>query len=411
MAKKIECCRVCKNTNLVLVLDLGEQYLTGTFPKRKDLSLTKGPLRLVKCHGKNDCCGLLQLEHSYDTGEMYGDNYGYRSGLNSSMVNHLNDKVNKILDMVNLENDDLVVDIGSNDGTTLGFYPDNLILVGIDPTANKFKKYYKSHIKIHANFFSSNLIEDKYSKKAKVITSFSMFYDLEDPVDFARHISKVLDHNGIWIFEQSYLPLMLKKNSYDTVCHEHIEYYGLSQIQWIFNKSGLKVLDVEFNNINGGSFSVTACLDSCDNYTPSKNVYECLKSEIKEGLSDLKPYQDFAKNTKQSYFELRQFIDKNTERGKKIFALGASTKGNVILQYCNINNQDVKGIGEINLEKLDCFSPGSWIKIMNEDDVLASNPDYLIVLPWHFRDFFINSSKFKGCKLVFPLPELKVVKI
>jgi len=293
--KKIECCRVCKNTNLVSVLDLGEQFLTGTFPEIKDLSLTKGPLRLVKCHGESDCCGLLQLEHSYDADEMYGENYGYRSGLNSSMVSHLNAKVNRILDIVNLKSDDLVIDIGSNDGTTLGFYPDDLTLVGVDPTAGKFKKHYKSHVNFHADFFSSNLIESKYSKKAKVVTSFSMLYDLENPVSFVKQISKILDYDGIWVFEQSYLPLMLEKNSYDTVCHEHIEYYGLYQIQWILRKVGLKILDVELNDINGGSFSVTACLDSCNSYAPSQSVNDCLKNEIKEGLDGLRPYEEFAK--------------------------------------------------------------------------------------------------------------------
>jgi len=411
MIKKIECCRVCKNTNLVSVLDLGEQFLTGTFPEIKDLSLTKGPLRLVKCHGESDCCGLLQLEHSYDADEMYGENYGYRSGLNSSMVSHLNAKVNRILDIVNLKSDDLVIDIGSNDGTTLGFYPDDLTLVGVDPTAGKFKKHYKSHVNFHADFFSSNLIESKYSKKAKVVTSFSMLYDLENPVSFVKQISKILDYDGIWVFEQSYLPLMLEKNSYDTVCHEHIEYYGLYQIQWILRKVGLKVLDVELNDINGGSFSVTACLDSCNSYAPSQSVNDCLKNEIKEGLDGLRPYEEFAKNTKKSRLNLRGFIDKNIEKGKKIYALGASTKGNVILQYCNTNDQDIKGIGEVNPEKFGCFSPGSWVKIMDEDKVLASNPDYLIVLPWHFRNFFLNSPKFKGHTLVFPLPELEIIKV
>ncbi len=411
MVKKIERCRVCKNSNLIPVLDLGEQYLTGTFPKIKDLLLTKGPLRLVKCHGEDDCCGLLQLEHSYDADEMYGENYGYRSGLNSSMVNHLHNKVEKILSIINLKENDLVIDIGSNDGTTLGFYPDSLTLIGVDPTANKFKEFYKPHVNFHADFFSSNLIKNNYSKKAKVITSFSMLYDLEDPMSFVKQISQILAHDGIWVFEQSYLPLMLRQNSFDTVCHEHIEYYGLHQIKWILEKSGLKILDVELNDINGGSFSVTACLEDCDTYVRSKNVDDYLEDEVKSGLMGIEPYKEFARSTEQALLNMRNFIDNNISEGKKIYALGASTKGNVFLQYCGITDDEVEAIGEVNPEKFGCFSPGSWIKIMDENEVLASNPDYLIVLPWHFRNFFLDSPKFKGHTLVFPLPELEIIKV
>jgi len=411
MVNKIECCRVCKNSNLIPVLDLGEQYLTGTFPKTKDLSLTKGPLRLVMCHGKDDCCGLLQLEHSYDTGEMYGENYGYRSGINPTMVSHLHSKVKKILSIVDLRKSDLVVDIGSNDGTTLGFYPDNLELVGVDPTAGKFKKYYKPHVNFHADFFSSDYIENEYSKKAKVITSFSMLYDLEDPMSFVGQIAQILDNDGIWVFEQSYLPLMLKQNSFDTVCHEHIEYYGLHQIKWILEKSGLKILDVELNDVNGGSFSVVACLVECNNYVCSKSVNDYLEDEAKSGLMGLEPYEEFARNAERVRLDMRNFVDKSKSEGKKIYALGASTKGNVFLQYCNITGDEVEAIGEVNSEKFGCFTPGSWIKIMDEDQILASNPDYLIILPWHFRDFFLNTPKFKGHTLVFQLPELEILKI
>ncbi|MBI3633461.1 MAG: methyltransferase, partial [Candidatus Vogelbacteria bacterium] len=233
MIKKVSKCRVCGNPELVLVVDLGEQYLTGVFPKvNNEANLTKGPLRLVKCHGDEHCCGLLQLEHSYDLGEMYGENYGYRSGLNSSMVSHLHNKVRQIQSRVKLQQGDLVVDIGSNDGTTLSAYPKDLQLVGIDPTGAKFSAYYPSHVSLIPDFFSAEVLTKHLpGKKAKVVTSFSMFYDLESPVDFARQVASVLDAvDGIWVFEQSYMPLMLERNSYDTICHEHLEYYGLEQI-------------------------------------------------------------------------------------------------------------------------------------------------------------------------------------
>jgi len=260
---KTEKCRICGNANLVPIADLGVQFLTGVFPKQVEENITQGPLRLVKCHGNENVCGLLQLEHSYDLGEMYGRNYGYRSGLNPSMVRHLENKVARIVQMVSLHNGDLVVDIGSNDGTTLNAFPPDLRLLGVDPTGDKFRHFYRSHVDLIVDFFSADLVADACTgQKAKVVTSFSMFYDLESPVDFAKDIAKTLAPDGIWVFEQSYMPLMLEKGAYDTICHEHLEYYGLRQIVWIAECAGLKVIDVEFNDINGGSFSVVAALQS-----------------------------------------------------------------------------------------------------------------------------------------------------
>ena len=245
MIRKINKCRICGNDELVPVVDLGEQYLTGVFPRQDEInSITKGPLRLVKCHGSIDSCGLLQLEHSYELGEMYGDNYGYRSGLNKSMVSHLQNKVNNILGVVDLNPGDLVIDIGSNDGTTLSAFSSNLQLVGVDPTGEKFKEYYPEHIELISDFFSDNLIRASYPKQnAKVITSFSMFYDLESPQEFVDQISNILDpKQGVWVFEQSYMPLMLERKSYDTICHEHLEYYSLQQIIWLLDRAGLKII-------------------------------------------------------------------------------------------------------------------------------------------------------------------------
>src|SRR6266436_2128889 len=191
MLKKIQNCRICGNSELIPVVDLGQQYLTGVFPRgNAENALTKGPLRLIKCHGGDEVCGLLQLEHSFDPDEMYGENYGYRSGLNASMVRHLQEKVSRIRSAVNLRPGDLVVDIGSNDGTTLRAYPHDLLLVGIDPTGEKFRRYYHSHLNLIPDFFSSELLTRTFpGRRAKVVTSFSMFYDLENPLEFAREVA------------------------------------------------------------------------------------------------------------------------------------------------------------------------------------------------------------------------------
>lgn len=412
MYKKIGKCRICNNQNLACVLDLGEQVLTGVFPSSKDMRVTSGPLRLVKCVGAESVCGLLQLEHSYDLGEMYGDNYGYRSGLNPSMVSHLYSKVQKILGRIELKKNDLIIDIGSNDSTALQAYPvSDLNLVGIDPTGIKFHRYYPSHIQLIPDFFSSALIKKQFpEKKAKVVTSFSMFYDLEDPMSFMQQVFDVLDDDGIWVFEQSYMPTMLAMNSYDTVCHEHLEFYSLHQIKWMTDRIGFKILDVEFNDVNGGSFSVTVSKAQGDK-SVTESVQKILDSEDVLKLKTLTPYHEFASRVSQTRANLLNFLRKASNDNKTVAVLGASTKGNVLLQYCNLTENEISFVGEVNPEKFGCYTPGSRIPIISEKELLKKRPDYLIVLPWHFRQFFINNKNFSGMTLVFPLPNLDFVKV
>ncbi|MDP1871612.1 MAG: class I SAM-dependent methyltransferase [Gallionella sp.] len=412
MYKKVEKCRICGGTNLVRVLDLGEQMLTGVFPREKSGNVTVGPLHLVKCMGGDDACGLLQMEHSYDLGEMYGENYGYRSGLNASMVEHLNDKVKRILNLVELHNGDLVIDIGSNDSTTLQAYPPSgPVLVGVDPTGVKFHSYYPPHIQLIPDFFSSALVKERFpGQKAKVVTSFSMFYDLEDPMGFMRQVYDVLTDDGVWVFEQSYMPTMLDTNSYDTVCHEHLEFYALRQIKWMADRVGFKILDVEFNGINGGSFSVTVAKSHGDS-TVAPAVQKILDDETAKGLDTLLPYQEFAERVVQTKRDLLKFIETAHAEGKTVAVLGASTKGNVLLQYCRLTTKEVEYVGEVNPEKFGCYTPGTWIPIIPEQELLANKPDYMIVLPWHFKKFFITNKNLSGMNLVFPLPEVEVVKI
>lgn len=380
--------------------------LTGVFPRRKDATVTTGPLRLVKCVG-DDVCGLLQLGHSYDLEEMYGENYGYRSGLNASMVAHLHGKVKKICETVKLSMGDLVVDIGSNDSTALRAYSADLTLVGIDPTGIKFRSYYPPHIHLIPDFFSASVLNQNFpGKKAKVVTSFSMFYDLEDPISFMREVYEILADDGIWVFEQSYMPAMIKTNSFDTICHEHLEFYALRQIDWMAKRVGFGILDVEFNNVNGGSFSVTVSKARGASAPPS--VQQILEEERQAGFDTLEPHRAFAERAVKSKHNLLQFIRDTQATGKTIAALGASTKGNVLLQYYGLTKEDIPYIGEVNSDKFGSYTPGTWIPIIPETELLAMKPDYLIVLPWHFRKFFEENTKYSNYTLVFPLPELHV---
>jgi NDP-4-keto-2,6-dideoxyhexose 3-C-methyltransferase len=409
---RIERCRICGNTELVEVLDLGIQALTGVFPRTRDEPVTRGPLKLVKCTGGGRACGLLQLEHSYDGSEMYGQNYGYRSGLNPSMVSHLQQKVSKILQWVTPARGDLILDIGSNDGTTLRAYPPGPYeLVGIDPTGAKFREFYPAHVTLIPDFFSAQKVQDRFgAKKAGIITSFSMFYDLEDPQSFVRDIAEVLDENGVWVFEQSYMPTMLERNSYDTVCHEHLEYYALRQIQWLAQSAGLVLLDVELNDINGGSFSIVAGKRG-GRFQPTPAVAALAAREAELQLETLEPYRQFAARTRQCREGLLDFLRRGGSSGRRVCGLGASTKGNVILQYCGIDERILPKIGEVNADKFGCVTPGSHIPIVSQDALLAEKPDYLLVLPWHFRAFFEGSEKLSGRRLVFPLPEVETVVV
>jgi hypothetical protein len=407
--KEVTDCRLCRGTNLVDVLDLGEQALTGIFPKSAAEIVPSGPLRLCKC----ETCHLVQLRHNYDLSRLYGDSYGYRSGLNQSMVQHLQRKVERIRKTVELSAGDLVVDIGSNDSTLLQAYPNSLTLVGVDPSGPKFKHFYPPHIRLIPDFFSARLVRQAFpGRRAKVITSIAMFYDLERPQSFVDEIAGLLDAQGVWVFEQSYLPLMLETNSYDTACHEHLEYYSLHQIKRITDQAGLKIVDIEFNDINGGSFSVMAAGREARYAEATDLIASTLANENRLELSKTETYLRFARTAAEHREHLMRFLGKLKAEGKKVVGYGASTKGNVLIQYCGLDSGVVSCIAEVNQDKFGAYTPGSKIPIVSESDARAMSPDYFIVFPWHFRVGILRREQTflgSGGKFIFPLPSIDVV--
>ena len=403
-------CRISGSPNLTTVLDLGVQSLTGIFPRTVDAPITSGPLQLVWCPDS----GLLQLRHSYDLSEMYGDNYGYRSSLNLSMVNHLNNKVSRLMEIVKPISGDLVLDIGSNDATLLQSYKvSGLKRVGIDPTGLKFQHFYTNGVELIPEFFSSKAFCARYpTQRPKIITSIAMFYDLEDPNGFVSEIADILSNDGIWHFEQSYLPSMLESNAYDTVCHEHLEYYTLGVVSNLLNSCGMRILDVEINTINGGSFAVTATKHGNNYKANDAQVQKILKAENELKLNTLEPFHRFRERVFGLRDELVELIRKLNREGKTVLGYGASTKGNVLLQFCGFTDKDIRSIVEVNPDKFGCFTPGSGIPIISEAEGRALKPDYYLVLPWHFKSAILNRERAfinDGGKMIFPLPTLEVV--
>ncbi len=407
--RRITECRIGGGSDLVTVLNLGEQTLTGVFPKDPNQAITRGPLELV-WSPKSD---LLQLAHTYDSGEMYGDNYGYRSGLNQSMVDHLTRKIRHLERLADLKPGATVLDIGSNDCTSLKAYQTSALKrIGIDPTGRKFAQYYPDDVKLVPDFFSAPNFWSVSKEPASIVTSIAMFYDLDDPISFAQQIEKVLAPNGIWHFEQSYMPSMLRLCSYDTICHEHLEYYSLAAVVRILDAADMKVVDVQMNAVNGGSFAVTAAKKGSA-VRPNRPVIDwLLEQEDRMGLRTPKPYRDFEERVYRHRDDLVRLINSLVGDGKTVLGYGASTKGNVVLQFCGLTAKQIPAIAEVNPEKFGAFTPGTNIPIVSEAEARAMKPDYFLVLPWHFKDGIVRREAEyinQGGKMIFPFPEIEII--
>jgi hypothetical protein len=410
MTREITECRVSGSRNLVPVINLGRQKLTGVFPRERGATLTEGPLELVWCPDS----GLLQLHHSYDLDEMYGLNYGYRSGLNQSMVRHLSAKVRQLERLRPLTSGDWVIDIGSNDATTLKAYTKaGIRRVGIDPTGAKFKSHYPEGIDLIPDFFSAQAFRAKYGDaRASIVTSIAMFYDLEAPLEFIRQVADILADDGIWHFEQSYMPSMLRMNSYDTICHEHLEYYALGPVKAMLERSGLVLVDVQMNAVNGGSFAVTAAKPGSKRKSNDTIIEWLLGQEERMGLLTPRPFRQFEERVFEHRANLVRLVKSLNSDGKRILGYGASTKGNVLLQFCGFTEADIPAIAEVNPEKFGCFTPGTEIPIVSEAEAKRMRPDYFLVLPWHFKDGIVAREEeylAQGGKMIFPLPEIEIV--
>jgi NDP-4-keto-2,6-dideoxyhexose 3-C-methyltransferase len=399
---RVTSCKICKNNQFTSIIDLGKQSYTGIFVKPGE-EVNKVPLELVSCNS----CGLVQIGHDFELEIMYGDGYGYRSSQNNWMIQHLQSAVAEM--SKDLQANDLVVEIGSNDATSLSFFPNECRRIGVDPSAESLRNFYPDNTDLIVDFFSDSIVKKILTEqgKAKLIMSFAMFYDLPDPIEFAKNVSTLLSEDGLWVFEQSYLLSMLNSGAFDTICHEHLEYYTLYDIERILSAADMKVVDVSLNDSNGGSFRITATHNINNSKSISERVFQIRENEQNNYNENL--VHDFLDKVKKCRDNILNLLLQCKEEGLNLYGIGASTKGNVLLQYCNLSNQDIVAIGEINSDKIGKVCPGSNIPIVSEDEVLSDENGIYLILPWHFKDFFINSEKFKGKKVVFPLPNWEIL--
>ena len=412
-------CRICGSGALTPVLSLGDQFIGGTFagPDGKPPVQRKVPLDLVRCDPARDqnACGLVQLRHSVPPRVLY-QSYWYRSGINQTMRDNLAGIARTAEGMVNLQPGDLVADIGCNDGTLLKSYrTPGIRLLGFDPATNIVEYAKANGVPVVNDFFSAaNFRAVHPGEKAKVVTSIAMFYDLENPHSFIADVKAVLHEEGVWALELSYMPTMLEMNSFDTICHEHLEYYSLAPMERLFAEHDLEVLDVTLNDINGGSFRIF--VGHAGRRHPSPDAHERLQTlrlrEFELALDTDAPYSKFRKNIREIKQQLRVFLVKAKKQKKLVHGYGASTKGNTTLQFCGITPALLPAIADRNKDKWGSATIGTNIPIISEEESRKQKPDFYLVLPWHFiAEFRKRESQFmnRGGQFLLPMPRVHLV--
>lgn len=402
-------CRICKSAHLQNVIALGEQYITSRFPVYGDFSTPKTSITLCMCKD----CGLIQLSETTQPEELYEYEYGYRSGISNTMRAHLKEYQEEILSKVDLLPGDTIIDIGSNDSTMLQYYSKEIRRIGVDPTGKQFHQYY-GDVQLLPTYFTYENVILKYgaSFHCKLVSSISMFYDLPDPVQFAKDIYSILEEDGIWTCEQSYLLTMLRTNSIDTICHEHLEYYSLHQIKEIADRAGFKIIDVRFNDCNGGSFRIYFAKRESQRYEEAVElISRILKEEDEYGIMNPSIYTEFMNRCNTEVSRLTNFIHTIQQNGRQMYVYGASTKGNCLLQYAGLGETSMKYAVERNPKKVGKMT-STGIPIISEETMRETPPEYLLVLPWHFRNEIVERERAfleGGGQLVFPFPHFEIV--
>jgi NDP-4-keto-2,6-dideoxyhexose 3-C-methyltransferase len=410
---------VCGSPELTDVLSLGDQCIAGAFaePGGEQPVQRAIPLELVRCDMTRDenACGLIQTRQTVPGSILY-HSYWYRSGINRTMTENLHGIAQGAQELVGLAPGDLVIDIGCNDGTLLdGYTAEKLSCLGFDPSDVARYAVEKGY-EVIPDFFSAAPIMERYAdRKAKVVTSIAMFYDLEHPRDFVADVAAVLARDGVWVIELHYLPSMLERNSFDAIVHEHLEYYSLAVIERLLAEEGLVVVRAELNDINGGSIRLFIGHYGQLELAPEdfRAVQALRIREFELALDSPEPYERFRRDVERVRSDLRELCDRETTAGKSIHVYGASTKGNTILQYVGLDKSVIPYAADRNSDKWGSETIGTGIPIISEAESRAMKPDYYLVLPWHFLDEFVDREQeylSNGGRFIVPLPDVRVVE-
>jgi hypothetical protein len=393
-------CRLCGSGDLKPVFSLGQQYINDFVPREKIGKGLTAPLDLVICSR----CTLLQLRHSAPQELLYSRYYWYRSGVTDTMRRALRDITATVESMVPLRAGDVVLDIGANDGTLLDSYTVNgLHRVGCEPANNLVDALREKADVVMHDFWNIdgylNLARAHGFGKAKVVTAIGMFYDLEDPNQFIGDAQKALTEDGVFIAQLMCLASMLKTNDVGNIVHEHLEYYSLESLRYLFETNGLEIFKIEENDVNGGSYRIFA------------RQYKGTGIPLDEKI-EMDDLLAFARRVEDNRRWCVEFIKTEVARGKTIYVYGASTKGNVILQYYGLDTKLITAAAERSPEKWGKYTVGTWIPIVSEEEARRAKPDYFLVLPWAFLSEFVEREKEwirGGGRFIVPLPEFRLV--
>jgi SAM-dependent methyltransferase len=408
--RRIEMCRICHSDKLTPLFSLGKQYVNNFIrPEELDYCVV-APLDLVFC----EICTLVQLRHTAPQELLYSGYYWYKSGVTETMRDALKNVANGIDRKISLNKGDVVLDIGSNDGTFLRCFSDlDLILVGVEPASNLIKEGNKGLTYFINDFWNIESYMTTVGKKAKVITALGMFYDMDDPNQFIADVEQALTHDGIFVAQLMCLSNMIQSNDVGNICHEHLEYYSFKSLEFLFNNNNLEITDVEINNVNGGSYRIFArkmgSINKLDEDASSR-VSEVRDTE--KYLTRKSVYHDFFLRLEENKRRCVSFIEDVVAKGKKVWVYGASTKGNVILQYYGLDNRLIEAAAEKSPWKWGKYTVGSMVPCVSEEEARDAQPDYFLVLPYAFLDeFYERESEWrrKGGKFIVPLPEFKVI--
>ena len=393
--KEINSCRICGSNEFIKIFDMGELKINA-FMTEPNTDIGSAPLTLLHC-----ChCDLIQLSHTVREQDLY-KNYWYLSRLNKKIVDNLQSIVQDVCLETEVDQGDLVLDIGANDGTLLSFYNSDLVIrVGCDPAENIHGELEKNCDIMIGDFFNLANWQNKMGdKKAKIVTTVAMFYDLDDPNSFVNDIKSILHEDGVWLCQLMTARPMIDTNDLGNVIHEHIEYYTYKSLVNLMDRHNLEIYQVRENDINGGSYQLfirhkeSGSIDYPEDITPER---------IKQ----------WADNIHANRENTMQFIRQEAARGKKIYIMGASTKGNTIMQYYNLDGNIISGAAEIHPDKIGKYLVGSDIPIVHEDEA-KQKADYFLVFPFHFKELFVNRILkdwiADGGKLIFCTPEFEVV--